>query len=550
MIPREILNLILLKTPAIPKETSMKTESSGNGQADGKPTRYDAVPYPSYTHPQTYPDRLAVIGTLFGLEPRPIEHCRVLELGCGDGGNLVSMASTLPQSEFLGLDLAAQPIARGQQMIREVGLTNVRLIQANIAEFENGADKFDYIIAHGIFSWVPPEVRERLLALCRNSLAPHGIAFISYNAFPGAHLRNMIREMMLYHVRAYESASDRLHQGLAFAKFLADSQDGQNKNHPWLKAELDAVLEHDSNYVYHDQLSDINQPFYFVQFMEKAAAHDLQYLGEADCFEMFTYGFNDSTLELLKPLASNRVLREQYADFVKCRRFRQTLLCHREAALQTDPLPEKVAGFFISSRAKRTAPADDLHPGVVVQYSTAKGAECATDYSLGKAALAVLAAGEWLRFEDLQFRAEGLLRAAGINPEPEGDQRKKFSGFLLELYGAGVLDFRTRLPTMVHTVSERPAVSALARWQVQHCQSATSQLHVAVKIEDEIGRCLLSALDGTLDRAALREKLWELLKSRNALVITDGDEAAVRRKIEGDLDQNLEKLARLGLLVS
>jgi tRNA G46 methylase TrmB len=72
--------------------------------ADQTLTAYDEVLYPSYTHNQTHPDRLATIATLFGLTPAPVERCRVLELGCGNGSNLVPMAYGLPGSEFVGID--------------------------------------------------------------------------------------------------------------------------------------------------------------------------------------------------------------------------------------------------------------------------------------------------------------------------------------------------------------------------------------------------------------------------------------------------------------
>src|SRR3954463_3763212 len=92
-------------------------------------TPYDRVLYPSETHSQTHPNRLAVIGRLFGLEPAPVDRCRGLELGCGNGGNLVPMAWGLPQSEFAGIDLASRPIAQGQEMIEELGMRNIRLVQ-------------------------------------------------------------------------------------------------------------------------------------------------------------------------------------------------------------------------------------------------------------------------------------------------------------------------------------------------------------------------------------------------------------------------------------
>src|SRR5580693_4601208 len=120
-----------------------------------QPTSYDSVIYPSYTHPQTHPDRLAVIGSLFGLEPAPVNRCRVLELGCGNGTNLVPMAWGLPQSEFVGIDLAALPVERGQRMIRDLALKNVRLVQGDLLQVDAGWGKFDYIIAHGLYSWVP-----------------------------------------------------------------------------------------------------------------------------------------------------------------------------------------------------------------------------------------------------------------------------------------------------------------------------------------------------------------------------------------------------------
>ena len=69
-------------------------------------TPYDAVPYESKSFPQTHPDRLATLGRLFGMNPAPVTHSRVLELGCAGGGNLIPMAFHLPENDFLGIDLS------------------------------------------------------------------------------------------------------------------------------------------------------------------------------------------------------------------------------------------------------------------------------------------------------------------------------------------------------------------------------------------------------------------------------------------------------------
>src|SRR5258706_9216254 len=147
---------------------------------------YDAVPYPTGAHPQTHPDRLAATAALFGLSPVPAERCRVLELGCGNGGNLIPMAAALPGSTFTGVDLSGAAIAQGRGLIGRAGVTNISLLQQDLLAFEAGRDSFDYILAHGFYAWVPPPVQDRILAICGAALAPEGVAFVSYNALPGA----------------------------------------------------------------------------------------------------------------------------------------------------------------------------------------------------------------------------------------------------------------------------------------------------------------------------------------------------------------------------
>ena len=115
---------------------------------------YDAIPYPSLAFLQTHPDRLAVLATLFGMSPAPVENCRVLELACGNGANLIPMAYGLPRSEFLGVDLAALPVASAQQRIKQLGLKNIRIDATDLLEIGPASGKFDYLIAHGVYAWV------------------------------------------------------------------------------------------------------------------------------------------------------------------------------------------------------------------------------------------------------------------------------------------------------------------------------------------------------------------------------------------------------------
>jgi hypothetical protein len=212
---------------------------------------------------------------------------------------------------------------------------------------------------------------------------------------------------------------------------------------------------------------------------------------------------------------------------------------------------EKVAGFLISSLAQCKTTPINLTPGIAMSYQTPKGARCETDFALGKAALAVMEAA-WpmpFSFDDLLNQATMRLRQEGFPDENSGQSRESLPGFLLELYTAGVVEFRAGLFPIARTVSERPVASPIARWQAQRGDLVTTVFHITVKVEDEIGRSLLRWLDGTLDRKALLEKIWDLLKSRDALVMPDGNEAAARQELEQKLEENLARLARLGLLV-
>jgi SAM-dependent methyltransferase len=152
-------------------------------------TSYDDVPYPDWVHPATHPDLLAVVAALFGMSPAPPDRCRVLELGCAGSTNLIALAETLPESRFVGIDLASRHIAAGQQKVRALGLTNVELRAMSLVNVGEAFGRFDYILCHGVYSWVPAEVREKILAVCSANLVPQGVAYVSYNCYPGWHAR-------------------------------------------------------------------------------------------------------------------------------------------------------------------------------------------------------------------------------------------------------------------------------------------------------------------------------------------------------------------------
>jgi|GEM_PF-44045 len=201
----------------------LSTLDSLLAQPPARDTSYDDIPYESHPFAQSHPNRLFTIGTLFGLRPTPVQKCRVLELGCASGGNLIPMADYLPESQFVGVDNSARQVREGLDTVAQLGLENVILKHASILDVDAAYGKFDYIICHGVFSWVPENVRLKILEICGTQLTPNGIAYVSYNTYPGWHMRGMIRDMMRYHAARFSAPTDRIQQARALLRFLAYS---------------------------------------------------------------------------------------------------------------------------------------------------------------------------------------------------------------------------------------------------------------------------------------------------------------------------------------
>jgi len=513
---------------------------------------YEEVLYPSYLHTQTQPDRLATMATFFGMQPAPVEKCRVLELGCHDGSNLIPYAFHLPESSFVGIDMAARPIALGQRRIEALGLKNVRLQQFNLMEVDKSFGEFDYIVAHGLFSWVPPEVREKILEICHQNLSPHGVAHVSYNAYPGCHLRDMTRQMMLFHTRHVTDSQEKIVQAKALLKFLSDSFAEPDLYRMFLKNELELLLERREEQVFHDDLEVFNEPYYFYRFAEKAAAHGLQFLSEADYFEMQDHIYAPEVKEALRILSSDIIAREQYLDFVKCRRFRQTLLCHQEVKLDRQLKPERMRAFYIASSARPVFDNPDILGQTIEEFHGAKGAAMKTDHPFAKATIICLSEiyPQSLHFDELHANVRARLGdESSATPEQQEQESQMLGQILLQLFAAGLVELHVHRPQFATSASERPHASPLARWQIQHGPVVTTLLSTGLEIEDALGKSLLQLLDGTRDRAALIEELRTLIKSGAIPMDEAADERVILENLPQLLEQNLARLARLGLLV-
>jgi SAM-dependent methyltransferase len=319
---------------------------------------YERVPYDSGIHPQTHPVNLTTMAWLHGLESASPARCRVLELGCADGGNLLAMAGAAPESTFVGLDFVPSQIEAGTARMRELGLTNVELRTSSIMDIDAAAGSFDFIICHGVFSWVGPGVQEKILSICRENLAPDGIAYISYNTYPGWHFRNMLRDMVQFHVREGDSTEETTRRSLELVKLLAGANAGSQHPYAMYLQTARALLETATSpgYFVHEYLEPTNEPILFRDFARRAAKQKLQYVCEADATAADLDHFPPPLATKIRGLSPDRLDREQYIDFTVGRTFRRTLLAHAGRAMSVSIDPKRIRSLSLRSNSKAPHP--------------------------------------------------------------------------------------------------------------------------------------------------------------------------------------------------
>jgi SAM-dependent methyltransferase len=441
---------------------------------------YHQIPYLTGPMVDSHPDRLASVATLFGMTPAPITSCRVLEIGCGSGGNIIPMAFRLPGSRFTGVDLADQAIAEGQRFASELALANLELIAMDLREIGPAMGEFDYIIAHGVYSWIPDSIRDPLLAVCRERLAPQGVAYISYNALPGRYVRTMLRDMMLYHTRNCDDPAERIENARALLRKLGGAHLVAATWQPMVEAEIQAAFTEDVGWFFHDDLATVNDAFYFRDFAARAARHSLQYLGDARPHLMF-----DSRTPL-DWVGGDVLEREQYFDFLCLRAFRQTLLCSSEVRLERPAGPERMDRFLFSSPARQSNGQIEGRHSVCLAEAPEPVARVAA--SMGAV-------------YPLPVAFDELLESVG--------DREALRGILFALISSGFAAFHTHRLAPIEELNPRPRANRLARWESSHRGVVTASDHTANKL-DGITRALIELLDGTRDFDGLAAGLARL----------------------------------------
>jgi SAM-dependent methyltransferase/methyltransferase-like protein len=472
---------------------------------------YEQVFYPSFPRPSATPNRLAAVATLFGLRPTPPASARVLEVGCSDGGNLLPFAVAAPGARCVGIDLSPSAVEQGRKRIAALGLGNVELHALDVADFPDEGEPFDYIIAHGVYSWVPPAVRERVLAILARRLSPEGVAYVDYNAQPGSQLRYLFRGAMRFHARRFVEPKQQVDQARALVKLIADHSSAPELYRRAAESELKRLLRTPDAVVFHDDLAEVNEAFHFHEFAAAADRHGLQYLGEAEIATMSGMHLPPSARDHLATLR-DAVEREQYLDLLEARAFRQTLLCHAGRVIDRRGSAGSLASLWFSCAAKvtRNGPAEEL-----TLEAGRRVMKTAHPHSIALAeALRAVSPGR-LSWGELTAEARQRLAPAASAPDDA------WAAALLHFIAAGVVEIHAMPAPFTLEVAEKPAASPLARYQASNGESIATLAHRLVESDHPDARRVLPLLDGSrvfatlmresaLDEPALRETLGQL----------------------------------------
>jgi methyltransferase-like protein len=518
---------------------------------------YDEIPYQSIPFTDTHPENLAALGRLFGLDTPDPARSRVLELGCASGGNLIPLAFHLPEGRFHGVELAARQVEDGQRLLDELRLQNIRIERRDILDLggdlggELGSDigEFDYIVTHGVYSWVPPAVQARILELCARHLAPQGIAYVSYNTWPGWRMRGILRDLLLYHTRGIAAPGEKLARALEFlAGFQDVVGDIETDASAYLLQELERLRTSHPSYLYHEYLEAWNQPQHVSEFIAAAERHGLQYVCDADLKGMFP-SILGATVERWMEKYEELAEQEQYLDYISNRCFRQSLLCRADAPLSREidlGLLERhafFAGIGVPARS-------DLRSDKAEAFSLGAGKDIQVGHPLAKAALAQLSAAypDAIAYPELFANAVERVRAAG-NARAAADENG-FQNELFLLFAHQAVGMTARPRRFPHGIPARPRAHRLARAQAeQNLGHLATARHSTIQLDPFSAR-LVGCLDGTRTASELVAQLTDDIRAGRLLPpgLKPAAPDVLATQVSRNVDRLLKLFARQGIL--
>jgi methyltransferase-like protein len=497
---------------------------------------------------------LAAYGVLYGLCPAKPVQCRVLELGCGDGNNLIPMAYEFPESRFLGIDLSLVQIKIGLKTIDSLGLENIELSTRSIMDITDIDGRFDYIIAHGVYSWVASEVREKILDICRDHLSNQGIAYISYNVLSGWCFNQTMRDLFLYRTRHIKDPGRKAQAAIDLCKTMLKETAYGNSVHDVQLRFFGKTLQdfpNLSSYLLHEYMETHNTAFYFYRFAEDLKSFGLQYICDADQANFELDSLLPDTAAAFEKISENDIEMEQYIDFLKNTRFRRSLICHKEMDLNSDFRLDRIQHLHAATDVVPILDSPDSPIKKATAFRTSSGRRFSTKDNFAQIVLHRLS-----EIKPCTIRVDTLIKSM-LQPEPHetgaDDQTlaEKMGHVIYTLFFNGVLELLGAGRRCIPEAGDFPAASTVSRLQAPS-RRITNLCHRTILMDDDMACLVLAHLDGSLNRDSLCNLISEAIETGSIRIpkIDTTNSETIRKSMRHQLTSILQQLPRCGVLIN
>ena len=258
-----------------------------------------------------------------------------MELGSGQGLTSLVLAAAHPRARFFANDFNPAHIQRSRRLAAAAGLENVTFLETSFADLgDAGLPQMDFIVLHGIYSWVSPENQQAIVRFAGRHLKPGGMLYASYNVTPGwAPVEPLQRLVRMYAARLPGTSDQRMAGAVRFVEGLADAGAAFLKASPMLPATLER-MKGKSSYTAHEYLNGHWELLTHAELAAQLGEAKLRFAASADATDLV------ERFVLAEPAArflagfDGDPLRETVKDYLRNNNFRRDIFVRGGVAMK------------------------------------------------------------------------------------------------------------------------------------------------------------------------------------------------------------------------